>query len=347
MRRILTSSKKMTFHLRGNGGNHAAAEWIAAEGEIADDAEHDLEAFVKSFGHTENQGGWCVRFNSPGGSLAGGIRLGEAIRKLKLDTEIGRTEPDGLHWKKTPGLCASACAFAFLGGLSRHATSGELGVHQFYNEISLRDPSARVFSSLDMSEHQFISAILIDYVFRMGVDPRFVSAAASTPPLEMKFLDEQTLESLKVRWNPKEFEPWSIEPRGAGVIAITRSRDRTKTATFGCYADGIPRLTIEDQHFDRIGIEWIKDAMKVIEGVQAFDLNFPKDVLQLQSFDGAPVLQFDLRGVDGRTIATADWAGVSVDGPRSMSSGFTYGIPRENAEKSIAIALKNCVDGKQ
>ena len=191
-------------------------------------------------------------------------------------------------------------------------------MHQFYNEISLRDPSARVFSSLDMSEHQFISAILIDYVFRMGVDPRFVSAAASTPPLEMKFLDEQTLESLKVRWNPKEFEPWSIEPRGAGVIAITRSRDRTKTATFGCYADGIPRLTIEDQHFDRIGIEWIKDAMKVIEGVQAFDLNFPKDVLQLQSFDGAPVLQFDLRGVDGRTIATADWAGVSVDGPRLM-----------------------------
>jgi hypothetical protein len=87
----------MTFHLRGNGGNHAAAEWIAAEGEIADDAEHDLEAFVKSFGHTENQGGWCVRFNSPGGSLAGGIRLGEAIRKLKLDTEIGRPEPDGLH----------------------------------------------------------------------------------------------------------------------------------------------------------------------------------------------------------------------------------------------------------
>ena len=343
----MSSSTKMTFHLRGNGGNHAAAEWIAAEGVIVDETSDELEAFLKSFGHAENPGGWSVRFNSPGGSLAGGLRLGETIRKLKLDTEVGGTESDGIHWKRAPGRCASACSFAFLGGLSRYVAGRELGVHQFYNEISLRNPSAKIFSSLDMSEHQFVSALLIDSVFRMGVDPRFVSAAASTPPSEMNFLDEQTLDSLKVRWSPKEFEPWSIEPRGSGVIAITRSKDRTKTATFACYADGIPRLTIEDQHFDQIGIEWIKDAMKVIAGVDAFDLHFSKDVLQFGSLNGAPVLQFALRGVDGRTIASAKWPGVSVDGPRYMCSGFTYEVPRENAEKSIAIALKNCIDGKQ
>ena len=95
------------------------------------------EFHQKALGYSENPVGWSVRLNSPGGDLAGGIRLGELIRKLKLDTEIGVTEPDSYgHWKTAPGLCASACAFAFLGGLSRRASGGELGVHQFYNEIS-------------------------------------------------------------------------------------------------------------------------------------------------------------------------------------------------------------------
>ncbi len=180
----------MTFQLRSQGGNLVGSEWIAGEGEIVDETPDDLERFLRSFGYTENPGGWSVRLHSPGGRLTAGIRLGETIRKLKLDTEVGATEPDGHDWKRVPGHCASAAAFAFLGGLSRWVSGGELGVHQFYAEISLRDPTAKVFSSLDMSEHQFISALLIEYVFRMGVDPRFVSIAATTPPMEMHFFDD-------------------------------------------------------------------------------------------------------------------------------------------------------------
>jgi hypothetical protein len=189
--------------VRGNGGNLVGSEWIAAEGEIVPETATDLENFIKNFGFAENPGGWTVRFNSPGGDLAGGIRLGELIRKLRLETEIGATEPDSYgHWKRAPGRCASACGFAFLGGLSRYASGGELGVHQYYNAISLKEPSAKIFDSLDISRQQFILAILIEYVFRMGVDPRFVSSAASTPPYEMKFLDDQMLDDLNVRAFP-------------------------------------------------------------------------------------------------------------------------------------------------
>jgi hypothetical protein len=329
----------MTFHLRGNGGNHAAAEWIAAEGEIADDTEHDLEAFVKSFGHRENQGGWRVRFNSPGGSLAGGIKLGEAIRKLKLHTEIGRTEPDGLHWKKTSGICASACAFAFLGGLSRDAASGELGVHQFYNEISLRDPSARVFSSLDMSEHQFISAILIDYAFRLGVDPRIISLAASTPPNEMQFLDEQALDDLNVRWFPRQFRAWTIEPCGLGVIAVTYSNDATRAAKFSCVENQL-LLTIENKSAN-IDANWLNNAMTAIKAVSGFDHSFPKDALKAKIANGALTLQFALPGIDGDTISSSKWSGVGVEGPRYMWGPFTYEIPKKNIEAAIKLVLKN------
>jgi hypothetical protein len=129
-----TAAGKMTFHLRGNGGNLAGSEWIAAEGEIVPETAADLENFIRSFGPSENPGGWSVRLNSPGGDLAGGIRLGELIRKLKLDTEIGATEPDSYgHWKRAPGHCASACAFAFLGGLTQYNPPPmRSGVRRFY-----------------------------------------------------------------------------------------------------------------------------------------------------------------------------------------------------------------------
>ncbi len=336
-------SRKMTFNLRGNGGNLVGSEWIAAEGDIVAETATDLENFIKSFGHSENPGGWSVRLNSPGGDVAGGIRLGELIRKLKLDTEIGATEPDAHgHWKRAPGHCASACAFAFLGGLSRAASGGELGVHQFYDEISLRDPSAKVFSSLDMSEHQFVSAMLIDYVFRMGVDPRFVSVAASTPPIEMQFLDDHLLDDLNVKWYPKEFDPWSIEPTGAVVIAITRSKDRTRTAKFSYFADGVPRLTIEDKRFD-IDVERLNGALAVIEKVVAFDLDFPKDALKAKCCNGILILEFTLRGLDGKVISASKWPGVGVDGPRYMWGPFTYVLPKQNAEIAIGVASRNRV----
>lgn len=209
--------------------------------------------------------------------------------------------------------------------------------------LSLRDPSAKVFNSLDMSEHQFVSAMLIEYVFRMGVDPRFVSIAASTPPMEMHFLSEQMLDDLKVRWSPKKFEPWSIEPRGGGVVAVTRSKDRTRTATIACFADGTPRLVIVGEHYDHIDAEWLSDAIEVIQSVVAFDLKFPKNVLKANFTNGILVLEFTLKGVEGRTIASSKWPGVSVEGPRYMWGPFTYAIPRENAEAAIGIALKNCI----
>lgn len=339
----MQESKKMTFELRSNGGNYVGAEWIAAEGEIADTTPDDLISFMKSNGYSENPGGWSVRLNSPGGSLAAGIRLGEVIRSLKLDTEVGGTEPDAYgHWKRVPGWCASASAFAFLGGNTRDVASGELGVHQFYDAISLREPDEKVFTALDVSQHQFISALLIDYVFRMGVDPRFVSIAASVPPVEMRFLDDQLLDQLNVRWFPKELIPWTIEPHGAGVAAVTRSKDNTRLAKILFYADKILRLVIEDTQ-SNIDSNWLNGAVEQIKSVAAFDLVFPPESLKASLCNGTLTLEFTLRNVDGGTITKSKWSGVGVDGPRYMSGPFTYEVPKDNAEIAIAIAAKNSV----
>jgi hypothetical protein len=67
-----------------------------------------------------------VAFNSDGGSLLAGLRLGEAIRRKGFFTIV----PDGRR-------CASACALAWLGGVERFiGTSGKISFHPAYDPAS-------------------------------------------------------------------------------------------------------------------------------------------------------------------------------------------------------------------
>lgn len=90
---ILTSTAsagRMTFEMKGSGGHVQGSYWIAAEGDIVEDSAEDLERYLK-----ENKdyitGPWEVRLHSHGGSLIGGIKLGELIRKRQFSTSVGRT----------------------------------------------------------------------------------------------------------------------------------------------------------------------------------------------------------------------------------------------------------------
>jgi len=67
-----------------------------------------------------------VAFSSDGGSLATGLRIGEAIRRKGFSTIV----PDGRR-------CASACAFAWLGGIERFlGTDARIGFHAASNPAS-------------------------------------------------------------------------------------------------------------------------------------------------------------------------------------------------------------------
>src|SRR5262249_39492130 len=145
---ILTSSAfadRMTFEVKGVGGNVVGAYWIAAEGDIVEDSADDLEKYVK-----ENS--WVteyeVRLHSHGGSLIGAIKLGELFRKHKFSTTVGRTLGDKVPHAQANGVCESACAIAFIGGVERSADEKVLGIHQFYQEAALTNPSEKVFNAL-------------------------------------------------------------------------------------------------------------------------------------------------------------------------------------------------------
>jgi hypothetical protein len=60
-----------------------------------------------------------VRFDSKGGSLEAGIEIGERIRARRLATRV-----------TSGAVCASACVYAFLGGMIRAVEEGgRVGIH--------------------------------------------------------------------------------------------------------------------------------------------------------------------------------------------------------------------------
>jgi hypothetical protein len=105
------SPRPMTFESEGTGGNCAWCAWIAARGEITADTAARFEAYIRT-----TRGGRCgsVRIHSPGGSLVGGIRLGEMFRKHGCSVIAGDSAPyvdagKATPWfEEKPGFCYSS-----------------------------------------------------------------------------------------------------------------------------------------------------------------------------------------------------------------------------------------------
>lgn len=180
----------MTFELHGSGGNCYTCEWIQAEGTITADTPGVLQAYLDETGSRAQ-----IVFNSPGGDLGAGLALGRVIRAAEMRTALGSTALDAYGAKTlTPGTCESACAFAFMGGVSRMVhdrpdafvpRGGRIGMHQFFSREGQEIPSAAT---------QQIMGQLLLYVLDMGIDPQVLALASATPGDGMyHFSDEEAV----------------------------------------------------------------------------------------------------------------------------------------------------------
>jgi hypothetical protein len=69
-------------------------------------------------------------FHSHGGSMKAAMELGRILRNLKVNTIVGRAYLRNGEVEIEPGTCASACLFAFSGGITRSMpTNSRLGIH--------------------------------------------------------------------------------------------------------------------------------------------------------------------------------------------------------------------------
>ncbi len=125
---------------------------------------------------------FAVGFDSPGGNVAKAMELGRLIRSLGLSTVQARKAE-----------CASACSLAFLGGATRIAEPGSIGVHKSSFSDSNGIPIDDAVSAVQQT-----TAEIIGYMSEMGVDPGLLQLSLSYDSNDIRYLSGSEMEKFKV-----------------------------------------------------------------------------------------------------------------------------------------------------
>jgi hypothetical protein len=181
--------------------------YVFLDGEIDADAPARVAEALSRTGTD----GADVYISSPGGNLLAAMKIGRMIRQAGANTYIGSLVPrppspitGQPSVKPIPGVCYSACALAFLGGVYRYAVTGsEYGVHRFSS------PSGPAGSDLDTA--QIVSAAIGTFVRDMEVDPGLFDLMVHEGKDRIRTLSKVELIRLNVINNGRKKPAWSIE----------------------------------------------------------------------------------------------------------------------------------------
>lgn len=201
----------------GNG------ELILAQGHIERQSSEVLGQFVGDMPR-----GTTVVFQSLGGDLMGGLRLGQFIRARGFNTYLplglGANEAL-LKDSKLLGKCVSSCAYSFLGGVVRKVqANAQFGVHQFRANDS----------GLDAVQTQKISAILGKFMDAMGVNRLLLDQALLTDPGKVTYIPDYLRQTWKVETTAEvvaqqQQSKWKLESSAGGKRLAYSSRKQVSS----------------------------------------------------------------------------------------------------------------------
>lgn len=138
---------------------------VSGEFEFADDPAA-LASEVKA------SGARLITFDSNGGNIHAAMAFGRVIRSFGLETVQIRS-----------AQCASACALAFVGGVTRTAEPGSIGVHR-----SSFSGDAQIDGHSAVAAVQAMTADIMTYLIEMGVDPKLLQLSLSVDSSDMRYL---------------------------------------------------------------------------------------------------------------------------------------------------------------
>jgi hypothetical protein len=303
----------------------SCAMWINARGVITNETPADFIAFIDRNALRAK----TVRFDSPGGDLVAGMRLGEVIRVKKFDTEAI--------------TCASACAYAFLGGVQRRFAGKQtrFGVHRFYRSKP-RNPTLRHYSGEDLDTPKRLMAGLMLYAMKMGVDLRLLAMATEAGPGEMRWIDADEARTLNVTYTPYTWDRWEIKPLGKGIIAISQNQDKNASMQIACTKSEGAYFLIRDE---RENAGWFRQCQATrgnghpILGTLVGD----QDVVTRTSQDKATIAFF----IDPRKVTFSNatvFADPNTYGPSCIAPFDKYVGATAGLKEAAQLALRNCVE---
>ena len=177
--------------------------WMSATGAITADTPKDFETFAK----THNVRGTTIALDSDGGSVLGALALGRAIRRLGMNTTVGKTlapaqsDSGDKQARLMPrAYCESMCAFVLLAGVERQVPSeARVLVHQIWLGDRRDDPTAANYSAEDLVLVQRDIGRLAQYTVEMGGSVDLLEIALKIPPWEpMRLLTREEMLGMKI-----------------------------------------------------------------------------------------------------------------------------------------------------
>ncbi|WP_063828201.1 hypothetical protein [Bradyrhizobium sp. ORS 285] len=353
------ASKPMQFFNAGDTGNCNGCSWIAAEGTIQRDTPEVFRRFI-----AKGKNAYDIVFNSPGGDLTAAMKLGEMVREQNLHSSVGKTTGkldaesgfiNTIDGGKDPGRCASACVFAFLGGVRRAAKDGELGVQQFHDPEAIKEPKAKTASALDRAADQAMMGTLITYVLRMDASPKLLAlAAAETPWREVRWLKRQEITDLGIEISNKYSSPMTIEPFGAGG-AYVEINNRSTFVSFRlrlyCRGDAstvhlamIPNWNVDLRTFEPTMRDIMEDRSVFLVS-ESGRRSFPLKLVALEAGPLGPQASAQIVGATMADLQAAKRVEIDYDGIGKVDSETAMGLEFDLAgdRRKIGIVARSCV----
>jgi len=160
-----------------------------------------------------------------------------------MTTEIGETyrQAGSKFEQLRAGVCASACAYSFLGGTDRSLLDGSMiGFHQFHWEQSPElGISPAISEASGISQAQQVMGNLAAYLVEMGIDARLLQVASTASPDQIVTLSEDQLVQLHVV-TPMGFGVWRMTPVEEGIVVSADRQDAAsleRKIAFSCAAE--------------------------------------------------------------------------------------------------------------
>lgn len=186
--------------------------WISAAGVITETTATQFEAFAsKGDAH-----GSTIVLDSGGGSVLSALALGRAIRRLGMNTTLGKTDlvarADGGAPQTiiSPNAnCESMCVFVLLGGIRRHVPpESRVSVHQIWLGDKRKTALKETYSAHELSLVQRDLASLARYTVEMGGSIELLELAARAPPWRPLYsLSSEELRSMRITTDDQAFDP--------------------------------------------------------------------------------------------------------------------------------------------
>ncbi len=317
----------MDFKHVTTGGNCLTCSFVRADGTITSETPKLFVEFLANSDYSDFSG-VDIHLNSPGGNLFAGVQLGVMFRDLGMSTVVSRSRIEKKYensqghlldgkFNGDGAICASACSFAFAGGVERYATPnvrpervgfqkiGKIGVHQFFDPLAFRDPDKKVLSARDASNDQHLISNLLTYLKEMEISAEMLQLATSIDPADVHWMTAEELRATNM--DNASFARTFIEAYRNGVAIVEFRYQRMDAAIrneIWCQGGRLQMLTTliwKGGALLKPGTEWrLYENMTLGQDGPSVELVKHKSYLD----DGAEVIQmtFAVQGAEAEQL---------------------------------------------